>query len=174
MKYKNDFDAEKIKFLTTGEMTENPVYAWDAYRFQFDKEEQELFWKINRKKILKDFIENHPGKRPYCWWCFDAPEMRRRLGGIGDPRFEHLGVSRSFSFGVPDDFVSQFEADYYNGKARHVNGGFIPCKWKEGDFKGVAVDPKNPPVYETELEYLTRHDFLTKTEIKLLKLQKCK
>ena len=39
-------------------------------------------------------------------------------------------------------------------------GGF----YKEGDFKGVAIDPDDPPVFESQAAYLDRHKLLSDDE----------
>ena len=40
-------------------------------------------WREHGAAILAGWIEERPGTRPACWWRFDAPGPRLRLGGIG-------------------------------------------------------------------------------------------
>ncbi|HAR38567.1 MAG TPA: hypothetical protein DCS09_08385, partial [Porphyromonadaceae bacterium] len=35
---------------------------------------------------------------------------------------------------------------------------------KEGDFAGLAIDPADPPKYESQAAYLRRHGLLTREE----------
>lgn len=115
------------------------------------------YWETNRKQILKDWIRTAPGTRPPAWWKYDVPEMaRQRIAGTGDPAWEHLGYVLSYRLGIPDLWVSEFDTQYYNGKARHVDGHIIPTDYKDGDFTGKAVDPNDPPTYESQASYLRR------------------
>lgn len=107
-------------------------------------------WAEHRKGLLSEWIEDHPGTRPWCWWELDSPrlpvvgdgdpydgkrpEPRQRVGGTGgEPT--HSGVT----FGLPDG-------------------------WCEGDF-----NPSDPPVYESQAVYLDRHGLLTEAERRALK-----
>ncbi len=35
-------------------------------------------WKDLRKEIMPQWLQNHPGTRPFAWWLFDMPEGSRR------------------------------------------------------------------------------------------------
>jgi len=149
-----------INGLKTGEWPKaGEEGCFDRFTRKFGKE-----WAKHKKEIMPGWINEHPGTRPWAWWKFDAPEMRKRLSGNGDPDFEHLGVKKLFNFGIPTHFMEQWMVDYYNGRLKHVDGGFVKCKWKEGDCDAIAYDPDDPPVYETEYEYLKRLNLLTKSE----------
>ena len=122
-------------------MTSEPAYEWDAFVFQFDGKEQTAFWKANRKQILKDFIADHPGQRPYFWWMLDAPEPRKRVKGTAVEKEHH--ETMAYYYGVPSN-----DTFYELGIDKE--------RIKEADF-------------ESELEYLKRLNLLTKEEKKLLK-----
>lgn len=78
-------------------------------------------WAEHGAAILADWIEQHPGTRPFAWWCLEAPARRRVVQGgelvvrIGDEVWRR-------EFGVPptrpivryDDppFVVESEAAY--------------------------------------------------------------
>ena len=74
--------------------------------------------------ILPIWIENCPGTRPYAWWCFAAPERRRRIDGKPHPfdrsgRKLPEGISpHELHYGMPrylkteDDFQAQYETEY--------------------------------------------------------------
>ena len=114
-------------------------------------------WDECRDTILEAWIDEYPGTRPSMWWSLDAPEEeRRRLGGIGDPIHEHLPAYQASCYlGIPKMFVSGFDEAYFNGRARDIHGKIIrgiSHQYKEGDFKGKAIDPNNPPAYESQAE----------------------
>lgn len=101
-------------------------------------------WREHGARVLARFVRDHPGTRPWAWWLADAPEPRRRLGGTGDPlRFARL------AFGVPDSWQT----------AAHAGSCMA---------RGVPVDPRDPPVFESEATYLKRLALLTPAESKRL------
>jgi hypothetical protein len=137
--------------------------------FNTEQENCEIFLAC-KDGILDEWIRQRPGTRPNFWWLEFAPEKsRRRIGGIGDPIHEHLhAVGQVYEHGVPSFFVTSFDVAYYNGRARDVDGNIIKNlagpQYKDGDFKGKAIDPNDPPVYESEAAYLKRHALLTDFE----------
>jgi len=38
-------------------------------------------WQEHRDVLLRAFVEQHPGRRPWGWWRYDATEPRRVLSG---------------------------------------------------------------------------------------------
>jgi hypothetical protein len=74
------------------------------------------------------------GTYPDCWYDGKLPEPRMRLGGVGTPCHECLAHVPHFSCGLPTSWVSQSDVQRYTGTA--------------GTFKGVAIDPDDPPSYE--------------------------
>jgi hypothetical protein len=139
-------------------------------------------WKQHGKEFLGAYIEKHPGRRPLPWWQWDGPRqdtgsgafweplpiLRHRLGGVGTPKHEVLAYVPQFHKGIPEGWVSKFDEEYYNGRARDVHGNPIGTKYKEGHFKGKAIDPNDPPTFEAEAVYLERHGLLTAAEKKWL------
>lgn len=146
-------------------------------------------WDACKADILSDWITRFPGTRPQYWWTFDSPRMsqedvkkhgwigwffvsrlcepRRRVGGTGTPAHEVLNYVPSFSLGIPDQWLEQDDVELYNGRTRHVvTGELITAdgKWKEGNFAGKAIDANNPPRYESQASYLTRHSLLLPAE----------
>lgn len=161
------------------EPLENP---WNEHIFMTTIELEEL-WNRNRDYVLMRWIDNRPCTRPGCWWEFDSPRqvidgfpadvwnfpaVRQRLGGIGTPNYEVLNYVPSFLLGMPASWVQQRDVDYYNGRAKDIHGNPIVNN-KEGDFKGLAIDPDDPPVYESQAAYLQRHNLLTPAELLHLK-----
>jgi hypothetical protein len=140
-------------------------------------------WEACREELLGSWLKAHPGTRPWAWWELDAPrwtrtfdayldgtlpEPRRRLGGIGTPSFEVLAIVPCFAFGLPVTFVDAWSVAYYNGRAKDIHGNPIGTEYQEGHFKGVAIDPADPPRFESEAAYLERHGLLTPAEVRWL------
>jgi hypothetical protein len=130
-------------------------------------------WDQNSDRLIEEHVAESPGTRPHRWWQYDAPrsavgtypdcyydgklpEPRRRLGGVGTPCHECLAHVPHFAYGVPTTWVSQQDVEYYTGKARDVHGNLINPK-PRGTFEGVAIDPNDPPTYESQAAYLERH-----------------
>jgi len=58
--------------------------------------------------------------------------------------------------------------EYYNGRAVNMHGEVIPTHYKEGNFRGKAIDPADPPLFESQAAYLQRHALLTAEERRYL------
>lgn len=167
---KEGIPAAQVYFYETGSYDQSGFDEEDRYdmfmRFNGTLNDA---WPENKDKIVSDWVKKNPCTRPWAWWLWDAPrwddqffdcyyhgelpEPRQRLGGVGTPSHEVLSIVPHFSFGIPDSWVTQQEVDYYN---------------RNGHFKGVAIDPDDPPCYESEASYLQRHGLLTAAEIKHL------
>jgi hypothetical protein len=169
-------------FLFTGEEPERDTSAAALYASRlFHKGNIEAAWMRDRAGLLRSWLREHPCTRPWAWWEFDAPReqvdgspfkecpQRRRLGGIGTPTHEVLGVWSYFVKGIPKDWVCAFFVEYYNGRAHDIHGNIIPTEFKEGNFKGVVIDPDNPPTFESETAYLDRYGLLDEEETAYLK-----
>jgi hypothetical protein len=96
-------------------------------------------WAAYGEQALAEWIEQHPGTRPSPWWRFDAPKRtRQRCGGVGTAWGEH-----QVWLGIPLVWVSR---------------RYPPTRWP--GCPGPAVDPHNPPVFESQATYLDRHGLL--------------
>ncbi len=149
---------------------------------------QEL-WSQHGEDILARWAVVHPGTRPSCWWRWEAPraalgerwgryevrdadrhpDPRQRLGGAGTPEHEVLNTVPDLPFGIPARWISKFAAEYYNGRALDVHGRLIASKYADGDFAGLAPDPSDPPMFESEAAYLRRHGLFRSGEAARLK-----
>jgi hypothetical protein len=149
----------------------DPLDIWELSRLDgMNAERERAFWDDHKAKILVDWIRTRPGTRPDRFWRFDAPEPhRQRIGGIGDPAFEHLAYVPSYKNGIPDIWITEFDTRYYNGQAVTVNGDPIECQWKPGEVAGKAIDPANPPTFESEAAFLRCHNLLEPGEEKRLR-----
>ena len=151
-------------FLMDEEVDESEIWAsftLDCYRRGLPGRDTEqhpkALWEEFKAECLPMYIKKNPGQRPVPWWLYEAPEQRKRLGGTGTPDFEVLNVYPTYEKGVPCMYITKSMQLYYT-----------QCN---SAFPGVAIDPENPPVYETELEYLQRLNLLTPGEKKALKLK---
>ena len=105
----------------------------------FPEEYIKAAWEEYREVLLEEFIRETPDKRPWAWWRYDAPELRRRIDGKPHP-FDELS-SESTSEGCPEDDSRLCKEDY------DVSFG-VPSS---------SLDPDDPnEVYESEGEYLER------------------
>ncbi len=118
-------------------------------------------WEALGGEILKDWIRCEPpneatsyacpGTRPWAWWEFDAPELRRRTDGKPHP-FEN-----------PDRIahVAEKEAEFpgYAERAMRVWYG-LPALFCTPDDFGAE--------YETQLNHLKRLDLLLPGELELV------
>ena len=175
-----------IELLITGEVpNQSDEDFWAAFECTHDRNRLAAEWQNARDSIMKLWIEDSPGTRPWAWWEFDAPrwndnfparwagreaalsllaEPRRRVGGFGDPAYEHLNYWPEFDAGIPTFWVSSFDEAYYNGRARDVHGQPIGTEYHEGHFRGRAPRREDPPLFESQATYLDRHGLLTNVE----------
>jgi hypothetical protein len=118
--------------------------------------------------ILDEWTRQRPGTRP-SWWWLSAPEVRRRLSGIGDVASDFLAYAPELEYGIPVFFLDPWLCDYYRGKAKDVNGDPIGSEYREGDFKGQSINQKDPPKFESQAAFLQRHNLLTPEEKRRLR-----
>jgi len=56
-------------------------------------------WRQHRAALLAEFVDEHPGRRPWAWWAFDAPRLGlRRIVGGGSCR---AGNAVGCAWGLP-------------------------------------------------------------------------
>jgi hypothetical protein len=119
------------------------------------EDELAALWAANWERIVAEHVTNYPGTRPARWWRQEAPEPRQRQGGTGTPAFEALAYKPIYSHGLPAVWIEPWMVKYYSGTAVDIRGNpigsLVPI-----DFKGVAIDPIDPPRYESQAAYLKR------------------
>jgi hypothetical protein len=160
-----------------------PESEWtDDDRYWWWLRDAAALWRDLRDQLLPAFVKRHPGRRPRLWWNCDAPrqswpgkyydgkfaEPRQRLGGIGTPKHEVLANVPAYDYGIPVHWVDDWEAAYYNGRALDVHAKRIGTEYRKGGFKGVPIDPNDPPIFESQAAYLGRHGLLLPGERKRL------
>jgi hypothetical protein len=106
-----------------------------------DKHDHRARWAAYAADLCAEYTADHPGRRPWAWWKYAASEGRRQLAGAGRPVLEGYGR----------DAVAS---------------------WRE--FRGLpvllALDPADPPVFESEPACLRRLDLLPRDEVRRLEL----
>jgi hypothetical protein len=164
---------------TTERVSDEPGAGW------YETSARAL-WEGHQTELMVRWMVDRPGRRPRCWWDYSAPrqpfgnwlgwwldgklpEPRLRLGGVGTPVHEVLAHVPSFEYGLPVLWVERWMTEYYNGRAKDVHGKPIGTNHKPGDFKGVQIDPDNPPVFESQAAYLERHGLLQPGEHRRLR-----
>src|SRR5882762_9486731 len=133
-------------------------------------DELAALWATHSERIVADHVAVYPGTRPARWWKYEAVEPRRRLGGIGTPASDVLAYVPIFSCGLPSIWINQRQVKYYSGIAVDIHGIPIGERLPSNDFHGVAIDPDDPPTFESQAAYLKRHGlFLAGEERRLRK-----
>ncbi len=169
-----------VGFLLTGDSARDDFDGYiDVLAMRLDGAAE---WATIRDRELPRWAKAQPGTRPWAWWRFDGPrwrledmparisdpsaywathaelcEPRRRLGGTGTPEYEVLATWPALPFGLPSSWVDPWAVSYYNGRARNIRGERIGTEYHEGQFHGVAPDPHDPPMFESEAAYIERH-----------------
>jgi hypothetical protein len=130
-------------------------------------------WRAHSDRIVAEHVIIHPGTRPHRWWQHSAPrlplgtfpglyfdgklpEPRRRLGGIGTPASDVLAYVPMFRYGLPWIWIEHWQVMYYSRLAVDIHGAPIGDLYPR-NFKGVAIDPNDPPTFESQAAYLKRH-----------------
>jgi len=106
----------------------------------------ETWFKANEDHLLSEYTKELPGRRPWSWWKWTAPELRRKLSGTGIPEWEDLNVSERHMDGIPGCFckIDLNDLPVYESCASHLKrlGLLLPGeekKIKPEDFKPRAI-----------------------------------
>ena len=136
---KNTGEQYKWDLALTGTAAVTEANRWAVHFHQFDDDARKVFWHQHKAGILKSWISEKPGTRPFDWWVFDAPGFRLKLSDAG-PSNEHLAeIGGGSDFGVPDHYYDDFEI------------------------------MQDSPIFESEAAFLLRHKLMTQGEQKRLK-----
>ena len=110
-------------------------------------------WRELRDALLPAWIAEHPGRRPWAWWQFDAPEPRRRIGTMR----LRPGSTWSTTHRVAVDY------EFVAAETAHTVEVDRRC-WFGRPAVLVTLDDFGA-VFESEVEYLRRHGLLTSGEL---------
>lgn len=128
-------------------------------------------WERIQDRVVDEWKVKRPGHRPRMWWTHNSAGPRKRLGGTGDLMFKR---GTSYERGIPEVWLSPFQACYFRGMAVDVNGQPLESVrlnapvFSPEEFHGVPPDPADPPMYESEPAFLLRHKMLSDSERQLL------
>jgi hypothetical protein len=102
-------------------------------------------WAVLCDDVVAEYVAEYPGFRPIRWWQYNSSpeEPRRRLGGVGTTWADYHSRPPRLYRGLPTEW---FDADTIAGYARDR-----PLR-----SAAVAVDPSDPPLFESEAAYLRR------------------
>lgn len=168
-----DISPLALALLYDKPLTEEQRKSWELYCLQDgpcgEMPTLEDLWRLHGEAITAEMAERNPGKRLTCWWKWSAPvcndegmpvdrprtyiepTVRMRLGGTGT-----YWKNWPCHLGIPIQWHSEWEVEYYNGRAVDVHGKPIGTTFSEGYFKGAAPDPNDMPVYESQAAFLAR------------------
>jgi hypothetical protein len=163
---KQDIPATLRVYFETGFIGEADEHDAAIFNLSGSDAKIDANWLDCQDKIMSDWTVKNPCSRPWAFWRNAEP--RKRIGGIGTPSSEVLAIAPSFEYGIPGHWVKPFDVSYYNGRAVDIHGQKIGS-FSEGDFSGRAIDPADPPRFESQAVYLDRHGLLTATERAYLK-----
>ncbi|SDF15658.1 hypothetical protein SAMN05660686_00495 [Thalassobaculum litoreum DSM 18839] len=127
-------------------------------------------WDRYGADIVAQWAMDHPGTRPTCWWRFSAPRLaadrpiakadpeawpalltdlptpRERFGGTGTPDFIPLCTLPRFHLGLPVRWITSSDIETYSLIGNSLD---VP-----------AIDPEDPPTFESQASYLHRLNLL--------------
>jgi hypothetical protein len=172
-----EISDEKLFILSDGLLGVEPEkQSFELFLLEGNEKALRALWDENKEPILQAWIRANPGTRPSLWWSHDAPritresllllgrgigwaerrideycEPRKRLGGVGTPHHECLNYVPSFHGGVPDSWIDAGDVATY------------------ADLDGVAIDPSDPPTFESQAAYLRRHGLFAPGEERRLR-----
>lgn len=170
---------------------EEQEYRWRFYELECNTtlgENRPIvddLWRTYGPYVLARWAVEKPGTRPSLWWKYDAPRMaegtypgwyfdgslpepRRRLGGTGSAAHDVLSYVPQFACGIPLCWITTEDVARYTGKVKVRHGHPVEWDYPGKTFKGVAIDPNDPPLYEAQATYLDRHGLLLPGEAERL------
>ena len=114
------------RFFEAGERPETGAEKAELFALAGTPEKAKKLWREFEEDVLVTWRKEQPCTRPLSWWQhsaprwtrkFDAyfdgtlPEPRQRIGGVGEPAFEHLALVPFFEHGIPKSWVRLDEKD---------------------------------------------------------------
>ena len=141
-------DATKVQRLLTGYYMEHCPFG--------DADSMRAGWIERRDVLVRQWVRDRPGSRPWGWWHHDAPEPRQRIDGKPHPfdckeRTLHIAESDrkdfwekayALAWGMPTSFIPPFDEDLYRDFMRNILSG------------------RDSEIFEPEWNYLVRLNLL--------------
>ncbi len=115
------------------------------------------FYREHADELVAEHAVESPGVRPRLWWRHCAPEMRRRVGGVGSTN-NHFGFGAP-EFGIPaaGDWLWPDNPNF----ADVMDRPWSEMPWMRGV---VPVNLSDPPRYESQAAFLKRHQLFVRGE----------
>lgn len=124
-------------------------------------------WRAHADELTAEYAKQNPGRRPYAWWKWTAPEPRKRLGGIGTPAHDVLAYAVSYEHGIASRFINvdeddppTFESESAYLRTRDLllpdEAERIPADAPEEEFIDATRILRLRPMAELEAEYAAR------------------
>ena len=143
---------------------ESGISFWFSWKFHGSEEptEEEAAeaWEIYREEFVEQYAAENPGKRPWAWWKWSAPDDSRRVLGVKYTPFALAGgLSRSCGAWESRFFpTSKIEFDPMPKGSPSIDA------WSA--LVGERVQPCTLPmvILEPEHEFLSRHGLLFEGE----------
>lgn len=133
-------------------LADEPLPA-DADRgrvFRFNECAADL-WAQHGAAVTAHYAREHPGCRPSLWWQYPQ-QQRQRVGGTGSPIWEALpAYLPAHDFGLPRYWLTARTVKVYAMLGLTLDG--------------EAIDPADPPIFESEATYLQRKGELLPGEL---------
>lgn len=147
-KARHDYGEEHLLALQTGH---------DYFHAFPTPEDRRTAWEDLRDEIMGEWIQKHPGTRPWGWWQFEAPEPRRRVDGKPHP----------FKNPERETKVAAWREVCPEVAAREAHKLFY------GKPAVLIVPDDFAAAYEDELAYLRRLKLLTADERRRAEVATC-
>lgn len=146
-----------IDAVDLDESDKKEAYFWDLFMLDSPHDghgSSRRLWEQYRQDVLDIWIPEFPGTRPRCWWMHEAPRIPVGRwpgcffdGRLPEPRI-HLSGPGSTAWDDGLAVVPCFQLG-------------LPESWDE-------IDPDDPPIFESQPQYLRRHGLLTPLELRKL------
>ncbi|MCB2184017.1 MAG: hypothetical protein KQH63_18480 [Desulfobulbaceae bacterium] len=98
---------------------------------------------------MREWIKHFPGSRPWAWWQYDSPGLRKQVGGqrLKNMKKEYWQIS---SKGNTDGFETKIQSSF-------------------GIPEILDLDKGKNLIFESQAAFLARYGLLSKSEQKRLK-----
>lgn len=120
--------------------------------FALRDDERRALWAEHRERILSEWVAAYPGTRPSHWWRYDAPRL---------PARQHGKYADCF---FAQDLIQPRRQIRGTGVPAHTVSAQVP-QWRLGIPEHMEkVNLLDPPIFESQIEYLERHKLLMPQE----------
>lgn len=86
-------------------------YDGDLEATGCDSERMASDWQRHKVALLSEWIQAHPGFRPYAWWCLESPQIVTRWGWRYCRDVPDLGDETELDFLRRHDLLEPGEAE---------------------------------------------------------------